>query len=578
MQNLGRMHSNSSTTSMASLQTFFGVGEGQLLKERLKREQKSRDEQLYQQYLFIEQQIQDQQQDDTRSLKNSGENYGIYDSKAAAVLLSGMENADENIVESKTGTEKKASFAIGVAEDDDEESEISSPYGTVEKSNKDGFYAASTVKHYSNQPNLQNFLWQSDLPLTMNSPVLTRRTFPSAPYLPLKTMESVTKSSPSPTMKLLLNPNPNSSSAADMPELSSKTQKHKSVPSLGVKHGSAQQVQAAAIPIAKPSSGVSDVCAVAVAAGAAVPEVQAPLHATPTAAATSEADIQAAAAAARARGQNLPKNVPEFYKRLQDLRAHNIRHLTALRNQIDVLRAGSDDVVEYYEREMSTVAEKLRREEGYLVDFGRKEIYIDVKTLSLMLSSLPTFEPNRTSKKSHSHEYPHTQDHIRRTKSNAHMSNHTAVVSAAALARQEPIGAKQRIAGTVDQQVAAVAKINIPRNRRVVDMLNVPQEQQQQQQKYQHDYHQPRQQRKQQQINMDPVGSPLTKQANISVMKKTPGPAIFSTVSAIVPLNTNIEEDYDSFEDRDGELVPVAAPSESTTVFGDSSSSSSDRN
>ncbi|KAJ3141430.1 hypothetical protein HK100_006859 [Physocladia obscura] len=602
------------------LSTFFGVGEGQLLKERLKREQELREEQFYQQHLFMEKQFRDQQQHDTRnnqSLTNNGESYGIYDSKATVILQSVPEKVDERTVESNAGTEKKASFAIGVAEDDDE-SESSSPYGTVEQSNDGGFRAASnTMKHDSNQSITQNFVSQSDLPIAISSPVLTRRTFPSAPYLPLKTMESVTRSPTPSTMKLLLNPNPNSSSAADIPDLSSKAQ-YKPDPSVGVRHGNPQQTQAAsAIPITKPSvqkPGVSDVCAVAVAPGAAVPEVQAPLHATPTATATSEADVQAAAAAARARGQNLPKNVPEFYRRLQDLRAHNIQHLSALRNQIDVLRTGSDDVVEYYEREMSAVVEKLRREEGYLVDFGRREMGIDafhtyvilfflfgveVKTLSLMLSSLPTFEPDRTPKQSHYHEYPHTQDHIRRTKSNAHISNHTAAVAAAALARQGSIGAQQRIAEAVDQRVVAVAQMNIPRNRstaQVVEMLNIAQEQQLRQQrleqKYQQHYNQqqhqlnlshlqqPLQQQvkqqqqqqyqyeRQQQINMDSAGSPLTKQGVSVISDITPGPAIFSTVPAFLPLNTDMEEDYDDLEEHDVELVPVAVPSESTTAFG----------
>ncbi|KAJ3047512.1 hypothetical protein HDU99_009471, partial [Rhizoclosmatium hyalinum] len=125
------------------------------------------------------------------------------------------------------------------------------------------------------------------------------------------------------------------------------------------------------------------------------PELQAPLHQTPSANAISEADIQAAAAAARARGQNLPRTIPEFYKRLQDLRGHNIQQLVALRDQISLLKketkaaagtadgTGPGNGVEYYEREMGRVIELARRDEGHLVEFGRRGMGIDGKYLVL---------------------------------------------------------------------------------------------------------------------------------------------------------------------------------------------------
>ncbi|KAI9336930.1 hypothetical protein BDR26DRAFT_864239 [Obelidium mucronatum] len=496
-----RIYSNASSSSASSLQTFFGIGEGQALKMRLQKEAEMKDQQ-YQLMLIEQQQIRQQQQnnhhqhhhpnnnqhhhnhhhhqhhnnqqskhrDSHRDLTSSGSSSaasvaGRIDSKE----LMGKDTAsDENTAESSLsggGGNQKASFAIG---DDEEFSDGDDP-DTLQavptrKSSREFSKGASMRSSGSSgdnrhsQSNQQQQHQQQQyngkrmspeimypessiapsvrlsLEKSSNSPLLPRRTFPSAPYLPLynqpKSVSSV-KSPVSASTKLILNPNPNSSSAADIPVKSANTS-----PALkpidGTNGGNVlDSAVPPPIPITRTISHKHDPSTNAIggAGGAAAgkvqpPELQAPLHQTPTANATSEADIQAAAAAARARGQNLPRTIPEFYKRLQDLRHHNILQLVALRDQISLLksRKSGDGVLEghgmeYYEREMGRVIELARRDEGYLVEFGRRGMGIDVNTLSLMLSNLPTFDPNEPVKRGHQDQYPHTQDHIRRTKS-----------------------------------------------------------------------------------------------------------------------------------------------------------------
>ncbi|KAJ3285642.1 hypothetical protein HDU79_007195 [Rhizoclosmatium sp. JEL0117] len=435
-QNTRRMYSNASSASATSLQTFFGVGEGQALKERLKREQEMK-EQYYQQMLALEQQqIRQQQQllinrKSQKDLLHRSSSTARVDSKDVIQ----QHKEDEATTESTmSGGDRKASFAIGIEEDeftDEEEDEENQEHGDSSQKRGRDFKASmrssGSSDHQSgtisqNPPRKQspNMLTPPDSSTVdpqfivrpasrnnnhgnnTNSPLLTRRTFPSAPYLPLynlpKPVSASVKSPTTTATKLLLNPNPNSSSAADIPVLSAK-----SSPAM---NGSSSEVDTGVpapppIPITRTTSHQQSTTHVTNTTNNTMlktqpPELQAPLHQTPSANAISEADIQAAAAAARARGQNLPRTIPEFYKRLQDLRGHNIQQLVALRDQISLLKketkaaagtadgTGPGNGVEYYEREMGRVIELARRDEGHLVEFGRRGMGIDGKYLVLV--------------------------------------------------------------------------------------------------------------------------------------------------------------------------------------------------
>ncbi|KAJ3022953.1 UNVERIFIED_CONTAM: hypothetical protein HDU68_008851 [Siphonaria sp. JEL0065] len=554
-----RIYSNASSSSASSLQTFFGIGEGQALKERLRKEAEMK-EQYFQQLMLLEQQQirQQQQQQQTQARRNSHRDLHIASrgNSSVSVRIDSKEHmsgscssgkgdcADENTAGSSnvsSAGDRKASFAIGLDEEDeyseDDEndpdtlqavptrkssrefskgasmrssrsSEHKQGNGVVKRASPDMLTPESSVGGGGIAPSVRTSLEKAS-----NSPLLPRRTFPSAPYLPLYNQPKAVSSFKSPisvATKLLLNPNPNSSSAAEIPVLSANTAP--SLNSINDTTASATAVDSAVpppIPITRTISHKKE-SNNPNGANAALqpPELQAPLHQTPTANATSEADIQAAAAAARARGQNLPRTIPEFYKRLQDLRNHNIQQLVALRDQISLLKSrknnGNSIVeghgMEYYEREMGRVVELARRDEGYLVEFGRRGMGIDVNTLSLMLSNLPTFDPNEPVKRGHQDQYPHTQDHIRRTKSFVNMSNfnsQTQHQQQPHVQQQQPLQrthSSQRIAVVVPEYHVAPAATPypvIPRTRshaRVVDMNTLAQQQQQPQQ---HNQYQP---------------------------------------------------------------------------------------
>ncbi|KAJ3030746.1 UNVERIFIED_CONTAM: hypothetical protein HDU68_007957, partial [Siphonaria sp. JEL0065] len=551
-----RIYSNASSSSASSLQTFFGIGEGQALKERLRKEAEMK-EQYYQQLMLLEQQQIRQQQHQARRNSHRDLHSGSRGNSSVSVridskeLMSGSSGNGEAVDESTAGSsnagsagDRKASFAIGLDEEDEYSEDDENDPDTLQavptrKSSREFSKGASmrssgSIEHKQGNgvkrvspdmltpessgggggiaPSLRTSLEKSS-----NSPLLTRRTFPSAPYLPLYNQPKAVSSFKSPisaATKLLLNPNPNSSSAADIPANLS--------PSLNPVNDTiagATTVDSAVPPPIPITRTVSHKKESNNPTGANTafqpPELQAPLHQTPTANATSEADIQAAAAAARARGQNLPRTIPEFYKRLQDLRNHNIQQLVALRDQISLLKgrkiaSGDDSTVEghgmeYYDREMGRVVELARRDEGYLVEFGRRGMGIDVNTLSLMLSNLPTFDPNEPVKRGHQDQYPHTQDHIRRTKSFASMSSFNQPQNHHQQQQQHPKQPLQRTHSS--QRIAVVAPEHhvapaatpyhvITRTRshaRVVDMNTLVQQQQQQQ--HYNQYQQPGQQR-----------------------------------------------------------------------------------
>ncbi|KAJ3341255.1 hypothetical protein HDU83_006704 [Entophlyctis luteolus] len=428
--NTRRIYSNVSTSSTASLQTFFGVGEGQALKERLIREQELRDQQ--QQAIWIEQQQALARQQQQR-------------------LLQRARNARKQKASFAIGNSNGEGFHAGDGGDEDEyyDDNADSALGD-DGDDRDDAQTATGIRSVSSLASLKSpesglRIFGSVISAGSNSPhLLTRRTFPSAPYLPLYSLPNRPDSPAAPAgtaAKLLLNPNPNSSSAADIPNLARNISGNASAPVNEGKKSAASSGADAAAPVAitRVSGGSGGIDSNTKPAPPPQPaELQAPLHGTPTIAAAppSDADLQAAAAAARARGHNLPRNVPDFYRRLQDLRAANIRQLEALRVQIEGLRAvrnGAD--VAYYEKEMRTLVESLRRDEAALVDFGRRGLGIDVNTLSLMLSNLPLYDPAQTGNSlqtssaavsatvagTHAHEYPNTMDLMRRTKSSAHL-------------------------------------------------------------------------------------------------------------------------------------------------------------
>ncbi|KAJ3199906.1 hypothetical protein HDU82_009329 [Entophlyctis luteolus] len=440
--NTRRIYSNVSTSSTASLQTFFGVGEGQVLKERLMREQELRDQQ--QQALWIEQQQalvrqQQRQMQRSRNARKQKASFAIGNANGDAGFAGGDGGDDDD----DDDDDDNADSAIGDDGDDHDDAQQHSAGGTGIRS------VSSLASLKSPESGLR--LFGSLVSAGSNSPhLLTRRTFPSAPYLPLYSLPNRPDSPAAPVRagaKLLLNPNPNSSSAADIPNLARNAAGNSSADTEGIKSTAAATGvgadSAAPVAITRVSGGSGGIDSNTKAAPPQPAEIQAPLHGTPATATAppSDADLQAAAAAARARGHNLPRNIPDFYRRLQDLRAANIRQLEALRIQIDGLRGSRNGAdVAYYEKEMRTLVEALRRDEAALVDFGRRGLGIDVNTLSLMLSNLPMYDPAPGSSSSggaqasssstvgtpaagtHAHEYPNTMDLMRRTKSSAHLA------------------------------------------------------------------------------------------------------------------------------------------------------------
>ncbi|KAJ3231733.1 hypothetical protein HDU78_007557 [Chytriomyces hyalinus] len=435
-----RIYSNASSASATSLQTFFGAGEGQLLKEKLLREQEARE--LYHQQLIQLQQQQQQQQQQQRSESASGRRQKRVDSKhsmstetAAADLSSEMRS--------------KASFAIGVDEDEDEDdidSDVSSVANgsTTLKLVEAHRRAVSSGKsispsHMLTPDSMDGSCSKPAKPST--SPVLPRRTFPSAPYLPLYNKPSTgsLKSPIQASTKLIMNPNPNSSSAADIPMLNtSHAEKQPNdtqtdadlMHALSVKsNGSSAGGAPKPIPFSKTGSGNGTLIPNNVDCETRLkhlpPEQQAPLHQTPpTGTVATDADIAAAAAAARARGTNVPRSVSEFHRRLSDLRNHHVQQLNALALQIDLLKRGasgaggnSAQTCEYYEREIVKVAEGARREEGWLLEYGRRAMGIDVNTLKRMLTSLNSFDMHRFLAGVHASSDPA----IRKTKSTTHI-------------------------------------------------------------------------------------------------------------------------------------------------------------
>ncbi|KAI8610678.1 hypothetical protein BC830DRAFT_1144681 [Chytriomyces sp. MP71] len=440
-----RIYSNASSASASSLQTFFGVGEGQLLKERLRREQEMKDH-YYQQLALQQQQEQMQNSRSTCSQR--------VDSKVDSREMTST-TADETSSNLSSETRKKASFAIGGNEEEEDESDAASSASPLNKSHRNFTIKTSSVSKQSSaspemitpdslepQPafgasrssSVAKKLGDS----SSTSPMLPRRTFPSAPYLPLYSKPNSMMSPIQAPTKLLLNPNPNSSSAADVPIISAKPSPALKPSSSTSNFESALTFDKAAalvcvagpIPITKSSSQNTKMPTLA--AGVQPPEVQAPLHSTPSAHATSEADVQAAAAAERARGQNVPRTLPDFHRRLQDLRNHHIQQLSALREQILILKSRGESC-EYYEHEMGRVIDGAKKEEGYLIEYGRKGMGIDgelrniivkaslltflaVNTLTLMLSNLRTFDPSRPS--TVRPQYPAV---VRKTKSTTHL-------------------------------------------------------------------------------------------------------------------------------------------------------------
>ncbi|KAI8829216.1 hypothetical protein BJ741DRAFT_582298 [Chytriomyces cf. hyalinus JEL632] len=427
-----RIYSNASSASATSLQTFFGAGEGQLLKEKLMREQEARE--LYHQQLIQLQQQQQQQQQQQRSESVSGRRQKRVDSKHTADLSSEMRS--------------KASFAIGVDEDEDEDdidSDVSSVANgsTTLKLVEAHRRAASSGKslspsHMLTPDSLDGSCSKHVKPST--SPILPRRTFPSAPYLPLYNKPSTgsLKSPIQASTKLIMNPNPNSSSAADIPMLNTTHAEKQPndtqtdadlMHALSVKSNGSSTGGGAPkpIPFSKTGSGNGTQIPSNVDCETRLkhlpPEHQAPLHQTPpTGTVSTDADIAAAAAAARARGTNVPRSVSEFHRRLSDLRNHHVQQLNALALQIDLLKRGvasgnSAQTCEYYEREIVKVAEGARREEGWLLEYGRRAMGIDVNTLKRMLASLNSFDMHRFLAGVHGSSDPA----IRKTKSTTHI-------------------------------------------------------------------------------------------------------------------------------------------------------------
>ncbi|TPX53444.1 hypothetical protein CcCBS67573_g09703, partial [Chytriomyces confervae] len=395
---------------------------------------------LYHQQLIQLQQQQQQQQQQQRSESVSGRRQKRIDSKHSM-------STETAATDLSSEMRSKASFAIGVDEDEDEDdidSDVSSvangstTLNLVEAHQRAASSGKSLSPSHMLTPDSLDGSCCSKPVKPSTSPVLPRRTFPSAPYLPLYNKPSTgTLKSPIPaSTKLIMNPNPNSSSAADIPMLNATHAEKQPndtqtdadlMHALSVKsNGSSTGKAPKPIPFSKTgSSGNGTVIPSNVDCETRLkhlpPEQQAPLHQTPpTGTVATDADIAAAAAAARARGTNVPRSVSEFHRRLSDLRNHHVQQLNALALQIDLLKRGAADsaqTCEYYEREIVKVAEGARREEGWLLEYGRRAMGIDVNTLKRMLTSLNSFDMHRFLAGVHGSSDPA----IRKTKSTTHI-------------------------------------------------------------------------------------------------------------------------------------------------------------